>query len=196
MDDLRQPVQLRAHDGFPPRQRVRLVQRDQIVVLAQKLEAQAPGAGLLVKIVAVFRTEADDADLGLAAGERFERDARVTLADDRVDRLRLRQAREILRGQIQHGGRAGDAHAQPVRHGPLGPQRLDGLGLAQDGLGVLQEDRAARRRPEAAGRALKDAEAQHLLHVVQDAAEVRLADKQVLRGLRDRPGAFDLNNIL
>ena len=39
-------------------------------------------------------------------------------------------------------------------------------------------------------------EHQHLLHIVQDAAEIRLADKQVLRCLRDRPGAFDLDDIL
>ena len=61
---------------------------------------------------------------------------------------------------------------------------------------MLQKDRAARRGPDAACGALKNAEAQHLLHIVQDAAEIRLADKQVLRRLRDRPGAFDLDDIL
>ena len=166
------------------------------MVFAQKLEAQTAGAGLLVKIIAVFRAEADHADLRLAACKRFERRARVAFADDRVDRLCLRQSGQILRRQIQHGRRARDAHAQPVRHGPLGTEGLNGLRLAQDGLCVLQKDRAARRGPDAARGALKNAEAQHLLHIVQDAAEIRLADKQVLRRLRDRPGAFDLDDIL
>ena len=61
---------------------------------------------------------------------------------------------------------------------------------------MLQKDRAARRGTDAARGALKNAEAQHLLHIVQDAAEIRLADKQVFRCLRDLPGACDLNDIL
>ena len=107
----------------------------------------------------------------------------MALTDDGVDRLRLWQPGQILRCQIQHGRRARDAHAQPVCHGPLGAEGLDGLRLAQDGFRVLQKDCAARCGPDAARGALENAEAQHLLHIVQDTAEIRLADKQIFRRL-------------
>ena len=177
VDDLGQSVKFRAKDGTAPGKRVRLVHGDKIVIFAQKFKTQAAGAGLLVKIIAVFRTEADYADLCLAACERLKRCARVAFADDRIDRLCLRQSGQILCRQIQHGRRARDAHAQPVRHGPLGAERFNGLRLAQNGLCVLQEDRAACRGTDAARGTLKNAEAKHLLHIMQNTAEVRLPDE-------------------
>ena len=55
--------------------------------------------------------------------------------------------------------------------------------LPQDAFRVLQEDRAALGRADAAARALEDLEAERVFHIVQDAAQVRLADKQIFRGL-------------
>ena len=62
-------------------------------------------------------------------------------------------------------------------------ERLDRVHLPQDAFRVLQEDRAALGRADAAARALEDLEAERVFHIVQDAAQVRLADKQVFRGL-------------
>ena len=152
-------------------------EQDLITIFAEDLKIQAALGHLFLKIIAVFRTEADYADLCLAACERLKRCARVAFADDRIDRLCLRQSGQILCRQIQHGRRARDAHAQPVRHGPLGAERFNGLRLAQNGLCVLQKDRAARRGPDAACGALKNAEAKHLLHIMQNTAEVRLPDE-------------------
>lgn len=62
-------------------------------------------------------------------------------------------------------------------------ERLDRVHLPQDAFRVLQEDRAALGRADAAARALEDLEAERVFHIVQDAAQVRLADKQIFRGL-------------
>ena len=75
-------------------------------------------------------------------------------------------------------------------------ERLNVVHFPQNVACVLEERRAALRRADAAAGALKDAEAQRLLQIVQDAAQVRLPEEEILRRLRDRARAFDLDDVL
>ena len=83
-----------------------------------------------------------------------------------------------------------------VRDRVARPERIDGFHFAQNASRVLQKQRAALRRAHALTGALKYRKPGRFLHVAQDAAQVRLAEKKILRGLGDRTSALDLNDIL
>ena len=161
---------------------MRAVHHELVAVAAEDLHVQTAGLALLLKIVAVFGPETDDADLRLAVGHQLQRRARVAFADDRVEALLL-QPRQIRRCRVEQGRCARNAHTQPVRHGVARAERVDLLELAQNTLCMLQKHRAALGRTGALAAALKDAEAHGFFHLMQNAAEVGLADEQVLRRL-------------
>ena len=157
--------------------------QDLIAVFAENFKIQPALGHLLLKIVAVFRAEADNADFDLAVGQQLKRLARVAFADGNILALVLREARNELRNKVERGSRTGDADTQPVGYSPPRAEGLDRVHLTQDAPRVLEKDRAALGRADAAARALENAEAEGILHVVQDAAQIRLADEEVFRGL-------------
>ena len=75
-------------------------------------------------------------------------------------------------------------------------QRIDALELADDALGVLQKNRAALGRANALAGPLKNLEAEVRFHLVENTAEVGLADEQIFRCLGNGAGSFYFNQIL
>ena len=75
-------------------------------------------------------------------------------------------------------------------------ERIDALELADDALGVLQKNRAALGRANALAGPLKNFEAKVCFHLMQNAAEVGLADEQIFRSLGNGAGSFYFNQIL
>ena len=132
----------------------------------------------------------------LPGGEDLKRPAGVAFKNSRVQIGRLRQRRKIPRRRVQKLRGARDADAQPVRNGMARPERLNIVHLAEHIARVLEEPCAALRRTDAPAGALENAEAKRLLQIVQDAAQIRLAEKEVFRRLRNGACAFDLNDIL
>ena len=196
MNNLGKPCQILPGDELLICQRVRLRQQQLIAVAAENLESEAARDALLFKIITVFAAEADDADLDLAVFQHFDCLPRMTLAHYRVEILVGRQRVEIVRRQIKDERRARDADAEPIFYRVARSQRIDALQLADDALGVLQKNRAALGRANALAGPLKNLEAEVRFHLVENTAEVRLADEQIFRCLGNRAGSFYFNQIL
>ena len=81
-----------------------LRQDEHIAVFAQNLQTQLALRRLLLKIVAVFGAEADDADLRLTRGEYLQRTARVAFQNPRVQIAFRIQGRNILRCCLKQPG--------------------------------------------------------------------------------------------
>ena len=120
----------------------------------------------------------------------------MTLAHHRIEILVGRQRVEIVRRQIKDERRSRDADAEPVFYRVARSQRIDALELADDALGVLQKNRAALGRANALAGPLKNLEAEVRFHLMQNAAEVGLADEQIFRSLGNGAGSFYFNQIL
>ena len=196
MDNLGKPCQILPGNELLLRQRMRLGQQQLIAVAAEDLEAEAARDALLFKIVAVFAAETDDADLNLTVFQHFDCLPCVTFAHHRVQILVDRQRIEIVRRQIENERRARNADAQPVFHRVARSERVNAFEFPDDALGVLQKNCAALGGTHALAGSLKNLETEICLHLVQNAAEVRLTDEQVFRRLGNGAGTFYFNQIL
>ena len=94
VDDLRQVGQVAPLQDALLRERMIPAEQDLITIFAEDLKIQAALGHLFLKIIAVFRTEADNADFDLAVGQQLQRLACVTLADGDVEILILGQRRD------------------------------------------------------------------------------------------------------
>ena len=127
------------------------------------------------KLVACIRRGSDDADLRLTEGISSARRAwhsRIRASRSRSDSDAIYS--DVASNSLVEAG----MHAQPIRHRVARP-RARYSPPSRAACYAHAKFRAALGRADAAARALKNAEAERLLHVVQNAAQTRLPQKQI-----------------